>query len=205
MLLALVLGGCVPDCHPGFAWNEEERACMQVDYGADDGDDTATPTDPTDPTDPTEPPGSPGHYACDEGEGRPWNTGRTLRGACGTCTSITCTWEVFTVDDGGTVGAVDIDLYDVNLGSTAWSEYHDAFEETFSDADGSVWAVPLEVVLEPGAYESNGSTWVDVRNPDTLAGLSVQASVFDVDGGFLACFNWGPDTEAFGGDCPAVE
>lgn len=204
MILTALLAGCPPDCHPGYTW--KDGACQQVDYGGTPaGDDTGTPSTETTDTLPTDPDASPGHYACDEGEGRPWRSGGTLRGACGTCTSLTCTWEVFTVDDDAEVGRAELDLYDVNLGASAWSEYHDAFAEGFADADGSIWSVPLDVVLEPGAYESNVATWVDVRNPDTLAGLSVQVSVFDVEGAFLACFAWGPDTEAFGGDCPAID
>lgn len=203
-MLVLLTLACGTDCKPGFV--EVDGTC--VPYSSSDTDPTdptgTTPTDSGTPT-PTDPGASPGHYACPDGFGHAF-TGPALRGLCGTCDSLTCTWTVFTVDDAGDVGFVEMDLYDAGTQSgDAWREYHDAFTLGLDDADGSNWSIALAQILEPDDYESNTNSWVDPRNPDTAAGLSAQANAFDTEGTFLDCFAWGPDAaDVFGDGCSVV-
>jgi hypothetical protein len=202
VLLPLLLA-CAPECHPGFTSVDGE--CVAV-HGSDTGsDDTGgTPTDDTGPTTTIDPEASQGDYACEDGFGHGYG-GPALRGLCGVCDSLTCTWTVFAVDDAGTVGGAEIDLFDANH-PTPWREYHDAFVAVRPDADRHDWALTLDQVLDPTAYVSNVTTWVDPRNPDTAAALTAQANVFDTEGAFLDCFAWGPDAEAvFGTDCAVVQ
>lgn len=204
-MLWILSFACAVQCEPGYV--EVDGACTP--YASADTDptgDTGTPdTTPTD-TDTTPTGVSPGHYLCEDGFGHPF-TGPALRGLCGTCDSITCTWTMFTVDDAGEVGFVEMDLYNTNVASGgAWREYHDGFALGLDDADGSDWSIPLAQVLEPNDYESNGTTYVDPRNPETAAQLTAQANAFDTVGTFLDCFTWGPDAAAvFGDACSVVE
>ncbi len=204
-MLLLLAFACGVDCKPGHV--EVDGAC--VPYASDD-DPTVpietTPTDTDTETTPTNTEASPGHYACDDGFGEPFK-GPSLRGMCGECDSITCTWTIFTVDDAAEVGFVEMDLYNTNVASGgAWREYHDAFVLVFDDADGTNWAIGLDQILQPGDYASNENTYVDPRNPETALQLTAQANAFDAVGTFLDCFAWGPDAaEVFGQACSVVE
>lgn len=193
MLVFALLTACAePECGFGYVYDDGAGDCVPVPDGDDD---TGEPGDDT---------GDPGPVGTLECDGlHVVSDTPVAREVCGSCDGAACTWTVLTA---GPVGSVELDLRNEVPpgGAEPWTEYHDAFSVLESSAAREVRTMLLAEVDDLAEYASGTTTWIHLDDPDTLANLSLQVSVNDVEGVYLDCFAWGLSPETFTGDCPVA-
>lgn len=193
MVILLLLTACAdPECGFGYV------------YDAGAGDCVPLPDGEGDTSEPEEDSGTPGAVGTLDCEGLHVESATPVaREVCGECDGAACAWTVLTA---GPVGRVELDLRNQAPPGYAepWTEYHDAFTVLESSAAREVRTMRLAEVEDLAEYASGTSTWIHLDDPETLANLSLQVSVSDVEGVYLDCFAWGLAPESFTGDCPVA-
>lgn len=128
----------------------------------------------------------------------------------GDCTATTCTWEVETT---GQMGTVELDLIETGdptwdcsgakgeLVCGVWSEFHNDFQ--LSDFGDDYEIKTINLTLED-SYENqvnNVSTIFDVSSATISDQLTVLFTVTDADGVYADCATYGDDPDYFSGTC----
>jgi hypothetical protein len=128
----------------------------------------------------------------------------------GDCSGGTCTWEVTT---SGEMGTVELDLietgdptYECDSGKGelvcgVWSEYHNDFSLTDFGDDYETKSINLTLEDSYLDQVNNYSTIFDVSDATISAQLTVLFTVQDADGNYADCATYGDDPGYFADVC----